>query len=93
MSNSNYILLGITLTFFALVFIGNAYIKYLRSKRHNTELWGTIFEGITNKLVDLDAIKKPEVFIEKKAKRNGLGKDDEQYAQENENPEKQNNQG
>lgn len=88
MSNSNYLLLGITLIFFALIFIGNTYIKYLRSKRHNTELWGTIFEGITNKLVNLDAIKKPEVFIEKKAKRNGLGKDDEQNEPDNGKPDK-----
>lgn len=84
MNSSNYILLVITLVFFVLIYVGNAYIKYLRSKRHNTELWGTIFEGITHKLVNLDAIKKPEVFIEKKAKRNGLRKDGEKDDPENE---------
>ena len=88
MNNSHYVLLGITFIFFALVFIGSTYIKYLRSKQHNTELWGTIFEGITNKLVNLDAIKKPEIFIEKKAKRNGLGIDDETNEAEDKKPTK-----
>lgn len=77
MTNYEYTLLGITLIFFILVWIGSIYIKYLRSKRHNTELWGTIFEGVTHKLVNLDAIKEPEVFIEKKAIKSGQGKDDE----------------
>ena len=77
MTNSEYILLGITLIFIVLVWIGSIYIKYLRSKRHNTELWGTIFEGVTHKLVNLDAIKEPEVYIEKKAKRSGQGIDGE----------------
>ena len=77
MTNSELTLLGITFVFFILVWVGSIYIKYLRSKRHNTELWGTIFEGVTHKLVNLDAIKEPEVFIEKKARRSGQGKDDE----------------
>ena len=77
MTNSEYILLEITLIFIVLVWIGSIYIKYLRSKRHNTELWGTIFEGVTHKLVNLDAIKEPEVYIEKKARRSGQGNDGE----------------
>ena len=77
MNNSELTLLGITLIFFILVWTGSIYIKYLRSKRHNTELWGTIFEGVTNKLINLDAIKEPEVFIEKKTKESGQGKDNE----------------
>lgn len=77
MTNSELTLLGITLIFFTLIWIGSIYIKYLRSKRHNTQLWGTIFEGVTNKLINLDAIKEPEVFIEKKARKSGQGKDDE----------------
>ena len=76
MTNSEIILLATTLIFFILVWVGSIYIKYLRSKRHNTELWGTIFEGVTHKLVNLDAIKEPEVFIEKKARRSGQEKDD-----------------
>ena len=78
MTHYVYTVLAITLFFFILVWLGAIYIKYLRRKRHNTELWGTIFEGVTHKLVNLDAIKEPEVFIEKKARRSGQGKDDEQ---------------
>lgn len=77
MTNSELTLLGVTLIFFLLCWIGSIYIKYLRSKRHNTELWGTIFEGVTHKLVNLDAIKEPEVFIEKKTRKSGQGKDEE----------------
>ena len=76
MTNNDLTLLGITLIFFIFVWIGSIYIKYLRSKRHNTELWGTIFEGLTNKLINLDAIKEPEIFIEKKSKKSGQSKDD-----------------
>jgi len=32
-------------------------------------------EGATHKLIDWDAIKKPEVFIEKKARKNGQSDD------------------
>ncbi|MES2676107.1 MAG: hypothetical protein V4660_17845 [Pseudomonadota bacterium] len=77
MTDSDYTILGITCLFFILTWLASIYIKYLRSKRHNTELWGTIFEGVTNKLVDLDAIKKPEIFIEKKAPKSGQEKDDD----------------
>ena len=75
MTNSEYVLLAITFIFFIIVWLGITYVKYLRSKRHNTELWGTIFEGVTHKMVNLDAIKEPQVFIEKKAKRSGQDKD------------------
>ena len=43
---------------------------------------GTIFEGVTHKIINLDAIKEPEVFIEKKARRSGQG--DEGYKSEDE---------
>lgn len=89
MSNSELTLLGITLIFCILCWVGSFYIKYLRSKRHNTQLWGTIFEGITNKLINLDAIKEPEIFIEKKTKRSGQGKDDEQSNSEGDEKHKQ----
>jgi hypothetical protein len=84
MTNGELAVLGITLIFFILVWIGSSYIKHLRSKRHNTELWGTIFEGVTNKLINLDAIKEPEVFIEKKVEKSGQGKDDEPNKTDNE---------
>lgn len=85
MTHYEYVLLGITFIFFIVIWLGAIYLKYLRSKRHNTELWGTIFEGVTHKLVNLDAIKEPEVYIEKKTKRSGQGKDDEQAEHEKEN--------
>ena len=76
MSHYEYTLLGILIALYLLMWVGIKFIIYLRSKKHNTELWGTIFEGVTNKLVNLDPVKKPEVFIEKKAKQSGLDKDE-----------------
>lgn len=78
MTHHEYILLGIVLGLFLAVWAAGKFIIYLRSKKHNTELWGTIFEGVTNKLINLDPIKKPTVFIEKKAKQSGLGDDEKE---------------
>lgn len=75
MSHHEYVLLGTVFGFFIMVWLAGKFIHYLRSKRHNRELWGTIFEGATHKLINLDAIKEPEVFIEKKAKQSGQGDD------------------
>lgn len=77
MSFREYFLLGLVLGLCGLVWLGAKYIHYLKNKKPNTELWGTIFEGITNKLIDLEPIKKPEVYIEKKAPRSGKEKDNE----------------
>ena len=77
MSFREYTLLGIVLGLFVLLWLGLKYINYLRNKKHNTELWGTIFEGITNKLIDLEPVKKPEIYIEKKAPRSGKENEDE----------------
>lgn len=71
MNFREYVLLGLVFGFFACIWLGARYIRYLKNKKPNTELWGTIFEGITNKLIDLEPIKKPEVYIEKKAPRSG----------------------
>ncbi len=71
MSRYDYVLIGTVFGFFIAVWLGSKFIHYLRSKRHNRELWGTIFEGVTHKLIKLDTIKEPEVFIEKKAKQSG----------------------
>lgn len=79
MTRYEYTMLGLVLFFALLTWAGSVYIKYVRRKKHNTELWGTIFEGVTNKLIDLDAAKQPEVLIEKKTKRAaGQGKGDEE---------------
>ena len=75
MSNHEYVLLGMVFGFFIALWLASKFIHYLRSKRHNRELWGTIFEGATHKLINLDAIKEPEVFIEKKAKQSGQSDD------------------
>ena len=78
MTQHEYTLLGIVLGLFLLAWAAGKFIIYLRSKNHNTELWGTIFEGVTNKLINLDPVKKPDVFIEKKAKQSGLGDDEKE---------------
>ena len=75
MSRYDYVLIGTVFGFFIAVWLGSKLIHHLRSKRHDRELWGTIFEGATHKLINLDAIKEPEVFIEKKAKQSGQGDD------------------
>lgn len=80
MSKAEYIQIGIVLIVFITCWIAGKFIRYLKSKRHNRELWGTIFEGATHKLMNLDAIKEPEIFIEKKAKQSGQG-DDKDKAQ------------
>lgn len=77
MTFHEYFLVGLVAVLFLCGWLGFKYIHYLRNKKHNTELWGTIFEGITNKLVDLEPVKKPDIYIEKKAPRSGKEKDDE----------------
>lgn len=75
MTTPEYILIAIVLGSFLFAWGAFKYIRYLKGRRNNTELWGTIFEGVTHKMVDLDPIKKPEVFIEKRARRSGQGYD------------------
>jgi len=61
----------------ALLWLAYRLVLVLRRKRTNVELWGTVFEGLMQKTVNLDPVKQPEVFIEKKAKKDGQD-DDEQ---------------
>jgi hypothetical protein len=82
MSTHEYILIGTVFGLFIAAWLASKFINYLRSKRHNRELWGTIFEGATHKLINLDAIKEPEVFIEKKAKQSGQGDDKDKNLQQ-----------
>jgi hypothetical protein len=77
MTTQSYIQLAIVLGFFFIAWAAFKYIKYLKGRKNNTELWGTIFEGVTHKMIDLDAIKKPEVFIEKRARKSGQDYEDE----------------
>ena len=51
------------------------FIFYLQKEKTNTELWATVFEGLTHKTMDLEPLKEPEVFIEKRLKKDGQDKD------------------
>jgi hypothetical protein len=50
-------------------------VRYNKARRINTELWCTIFEGLTQGAVRLDDLKAPESVIEKKIKRDGKDKE------------------
>lgn len=53
------------------VYGGTQFVNYLRKKRTNTELWATVFEGLTHKTMNLEPLKEPKVFIEKRVKKDG----------------------
>lgn len=72
-----YIQFGLVIGFFLAVYIAVKFIAHLKRKRPNKELWATIFEGVTHKTMDLEPLKQPEVYIEKKAKRDGQNYDAE----------------
>ena len=61
-----------------LVWLTIKCVAWIKRSNINTELWGTVFEGMTQKLVDQDLLKKPAIYSEKKAKRNGQGLDDDE---------------
>lgn len=82
MSVYEYIQTGMVLVIFVACWLAGKFIRFLKSKRHNRELWGTIFEGATHKLINLEAIKEPEIFIEKKARRSGQGDDKDKNTDE-----------
>jgi len=50
-------------------------IMYLKAKNTNTELWATVFEGLTHKTMNLELLKTPRYYTEKKVKRSGKDKD------------------
>lgn len=76
MVDSNiFVQLGIVAGIFLTGWLAVRLIVYLQRKRTNTELWGTIFEGLTHNTIPQEPLKEPEVFIEKKAKRDGQDKD------------------
>jgi len=72
-----YIQFGLVISFFLAMYTAVKFIAHLKSKRPNKELWATIFEGVTHKTMDLEPLKQPEVYIEKKAKRDGQNYDEE----------------
>lgn len=50
-------------------------VAWIKTKKINTELWCTVFEGLTQGAVRLDHLKNPETVIEKKLRRDGRDKD------------------
>ena|SRR5690606_33791458 len=60
---------------FALVWSMVGLIRFTKSKRINTELWCTVFEGLTQGAIRLDDLKNPQTVIEKKIKRDGRDRD------------------
>src|SRR5690606_4837646 len=50
-------------------------VRYTKTKIINTELWCTVFEGLTQGAIRLDDLKAPEEVIEKKIKRDGQDKE------------------
>ena len=50
-------------------------VRWIKTKKINTELWCTVFEGLTQGAVRLDHLKNPEAVIEKKLRRDGRDKD------------------
>lgn len=56
---------------FLIVYFLGCLIRRLKYKNTNTELWGTIFEGMTNNVIPQEPLKEPEVFVERKVKRDG----------------------
>lgn len=63
--------LGAVLIPAVILWLGYRLILLLRRRRTNVELWATVFEGLMQKTVNLNPVKEPEVFIEKKAEKNG----------------------
>lgn len=66
---------GIVIGLSLLIWMGFRLILYLKHKKTNSELWGTIFEGITHNAVPQEPLKEPQIYIEKKARRDGKDKD------------------
>lgn len=72
-----YIQFGLVGGLFLTIYVAVKFIVNLKRKRPNKELWATIFEGVTHKTMDLEPLKQPEVYIEKKAKKDGQSYEEE----------------
>ena len=46
-------------------------VAWLKTRKNNTPLWTTVFEGLTQGAINLDHYKEPEFHIEKKSRREG----------------------
>ena len=74
MNDSLVISLVTILALMLLVALATKFIPWLKKRKPNTELWATIFAGITQNLVNLEPLKTPESVIVRKAKRDGQNK-------------------
>lgn len=77
MANLQLLLIG-GMVVFGLLMV--RLVCYIKTKRINTELWCTVFEGLTQGAIRLDDLKAPESVIEKKIRRDG--KDREVFEEE-----------
>ena len=46
-------------------------VAWLKTRKNNTPLWTTVFEGLTQGAINLDHYKEPELHMEKKSRREG----------------------
>lgn len=75
MEKSVLLQLGLLASITLSIYLSIKLIRYLRRKTTNTELWGTIFEGLTHYTVPQEPLKDPAVYIEKKTRKDGQDKD------------------
>ena len=75
MGVSVFVELAIVMGLIVIIWGAVKLVAHFKKHKANTELWATVFEGLTHKLADLTPLKVPESYIEKKAKRDGLDRD------------------
>ncbi|SMF33938.1 hypothetical protein SAMN02745866_02148 [Alteromonadaceae bacterium Bs31] len=75
MSANYFVEAGLLGFVFIAIWLAVHIVSYYKRNQANKELWATIFEGMTNKLVDLSPLKLPDSYIEKKAQKDGQDKD------------------
>ncbi|GEM_PF-1024571 len=71
-ANLQLIILG---TLFVFSWLMIKLIRHLKTKKIDTELWCTVFEGMTQGALRLDHLKNPGTVIEKKMRRDGKDRD------------------
>ena len=77
MDTSDLIGLGFVFGLFCLMWLATKAIIALGKKRTDTKLWALVFEGMTQGAISQEPLKEPEIFIEKKARRDGQDRDPE----------------
>lgn len=71
-ANLQLIILG---TLFVFSWLMIKLIRHLKTQKIDTELWCTVFEGMTQGALRLDHLKNPGTVIEKKMRRDGKDRD------------------